>query len=445
MKKSVMVGLTVIFFLSASLSLAGDYTVKKGDSLSVIGQRFGVPWRKVAKDHCIIAPYIIRIGQVLKISAPVQTIVARETKATADNSAYLAKINFLQKRILELEIKIKQAQIAAATTDQEPIGQERAAQVVTSRVADVQAGSQESKQDIAAPAVGSQKTVAELQKKEVVAPGAVEKVTADKDLISAKKAVVAGKSDQFDAIMNLGHYAAVNGASNSGNYLSGRLRYRPFTFFDSKLALGVFAYGNMVNGEYGKNSDSYYKRVWTVGPTAKYYGKGWDANLDLGFGRVNEYGKGYDQTQTVFSPFIWYSNYARRSESKAWFSKTELGLSMVMPFNDGKRDMRTGELYFTQWFYDWKFSRDVRLSAGLETSLGYSGGFDNKFYRLGPALSLDYKNQSVITLGVGYKDKLNSDGDLWLVNGSVNIGNVIELIKASKITEPKPQDLVNKK
>lgn len=43
------------------------YTVKSGDSLSVIGQRLGVSWQKLAKDNGIAGPkYIIYPGQKLK-------------------------------------------------------------------------------------------------------------------------------------------------------------------------------------------------------------------------------------------------------------------------------------------------------------------------------------------------------------------------------------------
>ena len=43
------------------------YTVVKGDSLSRIGNRLGVPWRKIAEANNIEAPYTIFPGQVLVI------------------------------------------------------------------------------------------------------------------------------------------------------------------------------------------------------------------------------------------------------------------------------------------------------------------------------------------------------------------------------------------
>lgn len=42
------------------------YTVKKGDSLSVIGARLNVQWQTIAKLNNIKSPYVIQVGQKLK-------------------------------------------------------------------------------------------------------------------------------------------------------------------------------------------------------------------------------------------------------------------------------------------------------------------------------------------------------------------------------------------
>jgi LysM repeat protein len=42
-----------------------QYTVKAGDYLVLIGQRFGVPWQEIAEANCIASPYIIYPGQML--------------------------------------------------------------------------------------------------------------------------------------------------------------------------------------------------------------------------------------------------------------------------------------------------------------------------------------------------------------------------------------------
>ena len=43
------------------------YTVVKGDTLSAIGKKLNVPWQTIASKNGIKSPYIIRVGQVLKI------------------------------------------------------------------------------------------------------------------------------------------------------------------------------------------------------------------------------------------------------------------------------------------------------------------------------------------------------------------------------------------
>ena len=43
------------------------YTVKRGDTLIAIGERFGVDWRRIASINEIANPNLIRPGQVLKL------------------------------------------------------------------------------------------------------------------------------------------------------------------------------------------------------------------------------------------------------------------------------------------------------------------------------------------------------------------------------------------
>ena len=43
------------------------YTVKKGDTLSSIAERYGTTYQKIAKDNGIKNPNFIKVGQKLKI------------------------------------------------------------------------------------------------------------------------------------------------------------------------------------------------------------------------------------------------------------------------------------------------------------------------------------------------------------------------------------------
>lgn len=44
------------------------YTVVKGDTLSKIGKKFGIPWKTIADLNGIKAPYTIKVGQKIRIS-----------------------------------------------------------------------------------------------------------------------------------------------------------------------------------------------------------------------------------------------------------------------------------------------------------------------------------------------------------------------------------------
>jgi LysM repeat protein len=53
---------------SAPPAAGGTYTVKPGESLSLIGQKVGVPWTLIAQANNIPGPdYIVQVGQVLII------------------------------------------------------------------------------------------------------------------------------------------------------------------------------------------------------------------------------------------------------------------------------------------------------------------------------------------------------------------------------------------
>lgn len=43
------------------------YEVQKGDTLSKIGAKIGIPWKTIAKLNNIEFPYIVRVGQILKL------------------------------------------------------------------------------------------------------------------------------------------------------------------------------------------------------------------------------------------------------------------------------------------------------------------------------------------------------------------------------------------
>lgn len=76
---------------SSSMMANGDwrpdsYTVKKGDTLFSIGLEYGYDYKDVAQANNIEAPYLIKIGQVLKFTALKEKPAATETKPAQENS-----------------------------------------------------------------------------------------------------------------------------------------------------------------------------------------------------------------------------------------------------------------------------------------------------------------------------------------------------------------------
>jgi len=427
MKKLLIVVMTIVFSLLASSSFAEEYIVKKGDCLGKIGNQFGVAYGKIAKANNIKPPYTIFPGQTLTVPTV--------RKKTVTLISY--KVKRLKAEVVALEKELKARKDARLTSIKKAIKATDTEEEVTAPVAK----KEETKTTKVIVTTSEQGKTANV-KTEVVATTVV--TTAVKDGFTG------GSKDVFDLMMHGTYYKTANGTDGSGTSVGGRMRFRPDVFYfsnvggsDYNLGIGLHAYGSMVDGKAGKNSDAYHNRTLIAGPTAKLYGKGWDANFDLGFGLVNQAGKGYDENQTAAAPFIWYSNYARRIANNPWFAKTEIGLGMIIPIGaKSSRDMNTAELSLVQWIYDKKIKEDIRLSVGVEAGIGYSKSSSaTDFYRLGPALSLNYKTQNVVTLSAGYKNKVSSDGDLWLINVSTNVGNIIKLVKASRITEPKAADL----
>lgn len=51
----------------AAPAAAGLYTVASGDTLSRIGAKLGVPWRKIAESNGLTSPYRLRVGQHLRV------------------------------------------------------------------------------------------------------------------------------------------------------------------------------------------------------------------------------------------------------------------------------------------------------------------------------------------------------------------------------------------
>jgi len=61
---------------------ANTYIVQKGDTLSKIGQKTGVAWKTIANLNRIKFPYIVKVGQVLKLSSSSSTSTSKPLDIT---------------------------------------------------------------------------------------------------------------------------------------------------------------------------------------------------------------------------------------------------------------------------------------------------------------------------------------------------------------------------
>ena len=65
------VGAGLAVAATGTASAAGDYTVKKGDTLSEIAQRYNTDWHRLARINNLRDPDLILVGQQLTLTKPV--------------------------------------------------------------------------------------------------------------------------------------------------------------------------------------------------------------------------------------------------------------------------------------------------------------------------------------------------------------------------------------
>lgn len=67
---------------------AGEYRVKRGDTLYSIASRNGTNWKEVARLNGLKAPYTVEVGQVLRVGGATRTtrVVSSKSRSTASKS-----------------------------------------------------------------------------------------------------------------------------------------------------------------------------------------------------------------------------------------------------------------------------------------------------------------------------------------------------------------------
>lgn len=415
MKKLIVIGLAVIFLLSASLSSAEEYTVKKGDCLSKIGEQFEAPWRDIAKVNKVKGPkYTIYIGHKLAIP--------RKPAKVSASTQYLDRIRSLRVQIAELEQKLKAA-VDVQTVKQETV------------------------------------TVAETKQQTVVAPV----IAAEKEETSTKVdvPVVIDTAKSYTANDRFSMYMSVGGWKSSGNkdesagqYGQAKIRYRPFAFnlFGHEIGAGGFLMGETGSGSTGKWDFGWNKLG--IGPSAKIYGYGWDASTDLGWTR--QWDSGVNDKQVTDSVYLmeFVNLEQRRGADLKWFPQTELMFAAIMPFSASKESTKAGKTFgqslptndksvysveVKQSIYDFDFNNHMRLTPGILLGGGFEAG--NSYGKIGPFVKLAAYGQDILIADLSIKDKSNVDGVRWYAGLMLNVSGAVKAIKASRITQPAAEDL----
>ena len=403
--KRLIVGLTMLFFLLlANFAVAGEYIVKNGDCLSKIGQQSGVAWQKIAKANSIKSPYIIEIGQILQI--PSTIVVEKKTVAQVSSSSeYLETIRTLQAEIAALELKLKKAEapvLVVAEVEPAPV----------------------TVKEVPAPVVKAEETTA---------PASM------------------ASNDKFSAYMSGGAWKAFSTEKASeGQFLTGKIGYRPFIFNISGREVGV---GGFLLGETGTGlSQDKYRFNWYKlggGASAKVYGEGWDNSTDLGI--TGQFDSSDSSRQDTYAAYL-YNNLnleQRRASGKALLPQTEVGFYASVPISSEKESATgvrmTADNKFVigaeikQSIYDLSISKNHKLVPGLMAGIGYEG--NNPYAKLGPFLKWRAYNQDIIFLELFSKKVSGVDGIRGYGLLSLNLGGVIKAVNSALITQPTAEDL----
>jgi hypothetical protein len=265
---------------------------------------------------------------------------------------------------------------------------------------------------------------------------------------------------KFDFYIGAGTYSSVH-SSASGDYLWSKLRYRPFQFeFDNfDLGLGLFSFGNMSSGHDG---DYYYwSKRFAFGPTAKLVGHHWDADLDLGWGKLYNQGKidlyRSKQIDKIYLLSGCLNLYSRQDEGKRWFPKSQFGFEANLPYQshhkhswDGQKlesdpyNNKVVEFYVKQSIYDFKPSKYLRITPEFNLGFIHEYGEGESFLRFGPSVTLHYQNEDILSLSfLNYKKELGGNNDQWhLISGWLDIGSVYQAYKARQIRQIDNKDLI---
>jgi len=252
-----------------------------------------------------------------------------------------------------------------------------------------------------------------------------------------KKKVIGFLPENFDFIGGGGKYYSVNfpdGYSNNGSYWWAKARWRPISFNlgANKLNVGVFGFMARGNGLDSNSIDYRYK--WNKnfgGLSAQYLGRGFDTDLDIGAGKIFDYGNfkfkeivtdengnaseiehKFNRRQWEYAAYLsaHLNYYKRRAEGHKFFSKVEFNLETTVPFGerhlkevfDGKEnklakptDHRAWELMSTWHIYDFQVGQFM-ITPGANIGIERDYNLSRMYGLLGPEATISWRGEDII-------------------------------------------------
>lgn len=89
-----LLGVNITNSSQQSTVTSNTYTVQKGDTLSKIGQKTGVAWKTIANLNGIKFPYVVKVGQVLKLSSTTSTSNSKPLDITTTKGYVYNGVNY---------------------------------------------------------------------------------------------------------------------------------------------------------------------------------------------------------------------------------------------------------------------------------------------------------------------------------------------------------------
>ncbi|MBU4216875.1 LysM peptidoglycan-binding domain-containing protein [Candidatus Parcubacteria bacterium] len=257
----------------------------------------------------------------------------------------------------------------------------------------------------------------------------------------------------IDIIMGTGAYEDAHNSGHTGGYVW--IKGRGFVWsydIDHDLALDV---GIAAFYAAGGGNDRGYDYDWNefvAGPAFRLTGNGWDGNLDLMYGRLNNEGDvslySSSQKDNVFITSVHYNDYHRRQQNELVFPKFEANVEYRhvlkssidanwggTPLVETPNDNNAAELTLTPYLYDFRLDNGVTVSPLVDFGLGYENG-DKTYARIMPGAAVSINDTDVLQVrAFGYKDMLESDKSQisWFAI-TLDLGGVYKVYRRGQIS-----------